>query len=202
MKTKEKILDASFNLFLEKGYNVGINEIIKNAGISKGAVYHYFINKDDLFEQTMKKYMHRKINYNFVNDKEISIENRLLMIVDYYFDLLIENMSLLSNVNIIANLFSIYGEYLKRTNLKIKLKTDYNNLLNAFKVLFENYESEFNKKLQISTLRMAEYFTVLIKGGEFDFMLDIDEKNENFIEKIKNQLLEYFKLMTQFDVPK
>ena len=49
-ETVQKILDVSYRLFLEKGYeHTSIQDIINNlGGLSKGAVYHHFKSKEDI----------------------------------------------------------------------------------------------------------------------------------------------------------
>lgn len=47
---QNRILNAAINEFAEKGYeNASTNEIVKDAGISKGLLFHYFKNKKQLF---------------------------------------------------------------------------------------------------------------------------------------------------------
>ncbi len=46
---KERILQASSELFYNQGYNAtGVQQIIDEAGVSKGAFYSYFKTKDEL----------------------------------------------------------------------------------------------------------------------------------------------------------
>lgn len=54
--TKEKILKVATNLFLEKGYKqTRISDIIKGLdGLTKGAIYHHFESKEDIFEAVVK----------------------------------------------------------------------------------------------------------------------------------------------------
>ena len=54
--TKEKILEVATNLFLEKGYKqTRISDIIKGLdGLTKGAIYHHFESKEDIFEAVVK----------------------------------------------------------------------------------------------------------------------------------------------------
>ena len=48
--TKEKILFISFQTFLNNGFeNTTISDLVKNTGVSKGAFYHYFPNKETLY---------------------------------------------------------------------------------------------------------------------------------------------------------
>ena len=42
-ETIQKILDVSYRLFLEKGYeHTSIQDIVHAIGMSKGAIYHHF----------------------------------------------------------------------------------------------------------------------------------------------------------------
>lgn len=48
--TKERILNESLSLFLQKSFKeVTMNEIAEKTGLSKGAIYHYFDSKEQLF---------------------------------------------------------------------------------------------------------------------------------------------------------
>lgn len=50
MNTKEKIVKTGLRLFLQKGYErTSLNDIARQVGISKPAIYHHFKNKDELF---------------------------------------------------------------------------------------------------------------------------------------------------------
>jgi len=57
MDSKEKILQVAFNLFLQKGYrDVSLSEIVQQVGLTKGAFYHYFKGKDQLFLEIVDHY--------------------------------------------------------------------------------------------------------------------------------------------------
>lgn len=46
---RQRILDTSYNLFVDRGVRqVGINEIIRTAGVAKASFYSHFPSKDDL----------------------------------------------------------------------------------------------------------------------------------------------------------
>lgn len=50
MNTKERIVRIGLRLFLQQGYEkTSLNDIARQVGISKPAIYHYFKNKDELF---------------------------------------------------------------------------------------------------------------------------------------------------------
>jgi len=47
---REQILNCSMEVFLNKGYhNTTMKEIVAATGLSKGAIYHYFDSKEDIF---------------------------------------------------------------------------------------------------------------------------------------------------------
>jgi AcrR family transcriptional regulator len=51
-ESREKILNAALKLFGTKGYDHStIADVMKLAGVSKGLLYHYFANKEDLVKQ-------------------------------------------------------------------------------------------------------------------------------------------------------
>ncbi len=48
--TKTKILDAAFSVFAENGYQeTTISDIVSKSGLSKGAIYHHYGSKKELF---------------------------------------------------------------------------------------------------------------------------------------------------------
>ncbi len=54
MDTKEKITKTALRMFLEKGYeNTSLNDIAREVGITKPAIYHHFKNKDQLFHEVL-----------------------------------------------------------------------------------------------------------------------------------------------------
>ena len=56
--TKDYIIDEAFKLFLNHSYEaVSISEISKAIGFTKGALYHHFKNKEELFKSVVDKYL-------------------------------------------------------------------------------------------------------------------------------------------------
>jgi AcrR family transcriptional regulator len=60
--TRDALLAAARTLFAEHGYaGVGTEEVVRRAGVTRGALYHYFRDKQDLFravfEQTESEIM-------------------------------------------------------------------------------------------------------------------------------------------------
>ena len=49
-ETVQRILTTASKLFLEKGYEkTSLQDIIRETGLSKGAIYHHFSSKEAIF---------------------------------------------------------------------------------------------------------------------------------------------------------
>jgi TetR/AcrR family transcriptional regulator, transcriptional repressor for nem operon len=71
---KEHILQTAFTLFLQKSFKeVTMKEIVEKTGMSKGAFYHYFKSKEDLFVEIIDKYYgtFAAIDYNNFNHESL-----------------------------------------------------------------------------------------------------------------------------------
>ena len=55
--TKEYIIEEAYKLFLNNSYEaVSISDICAEIGFTKGALYHHFKNKEELFKAVIDKY--------------------------------------------------------------------------------------------------------------------------------------------------
>ncbi len=61
---KDKILSSALIEFSENSFNeASLNSIVKRASISKGIIYHYFKNKDDLCMSLIQNFFNDLISY-------------------------------------------------------------------------------------------------------------------------------------------
>jgi len=64
--TREHILHTSFKLFLQKNFKeVTMKEIVEHTGLSKGAFYHYFTSKEQVFEEVLNHFFADFMQLNF-----------------------------------------------------------------------------------------------------------------------------------------
>ncbi|MDA3643998.1 TetR/AcrR family transcriptional regulator [Saccharopolyspora indica] len=58
-QTRRTLLRESRKLFATKGYGaVGLSEIVRTAGVTKGALYHHFDSKAELFRAVLEQVQH------------------------------------------------------------------------------------------------------------------------------------------------
>ena len=56
--SRNHILQTALKLFLEKSYKaVTFQELMEKTGFSKGAFFHYFKNKQEIFEAVIDMYI-------------------------------------------------------------------------------------------------------------------------------------------------
>jgi AcrR family transcriptional regulator len=54
--TRRALLSSARKLFGSRGYaNTSVDEVVKDAGVTKGALYHHFKDKDDLFRSVVEE---------------------------------------------------------------------------------------------------------------------------------------------------
>jgi len=78
-----KILDAAADAFASKGYyGSGIKDICERADISNGALYKYFLNKEELFMAVLERCQQIMVEYLY--EKHTKIEISILNTIEEY----------------------------------------------------------------------------------------------------------------------
>lgn len=83
---RQFIRDVATKLFVEKGFeNTKTRDIIKAAGISKGALYYYFDSKEELLFQILNETGERGLkSIEQINKSEGSLKKKLTAILNLY----------------------------------------------------------------------------------------------------------------------
>ncbi|MCT4631306.1 MAG: TetR/AcrR family transcriptional regulator [Firmicutes bacterium] len=90
MEVKEMILETAFESFLESGIDgVSLNTIIKRTGLTKGAFYYHFKDKNELIEEIVSRYFYGSLDshYEILDNEANSFYEKIMTIVDTFFDL-------------------------------------------------------------------------------------------------------------------
>lgn len=92
-ETKNKILEAGLNVFSRKGFSAAtLIDIAAEAGVTRGAVYWHFKNKEELYFQLNEKY--NMMFFGKINDllsEDMKAGEKLKVIISYLFGMLEDN---------------------------------------------------------------------------------------------------------------
>lgn len=124
MNIKDKIIEASYELFTTKGYEkTTISDIIKVIGSSRGGFYHHFNSKEEILEAITAGYLNEieKSYYTVINDhKGSSVElfNKIFETFHHYKEGQVKDWTKLQK------LFSFEGNHA----IILKITRDFNEL--------------------------------------------------------------------------
>ena len=177
-ETKEKILNTAFRLFVNNSYEgVTIDEIAEEAGVSKGAVFHYFDSKFELANSSIFYYM--EDNWMPIYDDILRTEDPDHMLketIDYSFDFFHDNPKFM------RFFMELYERSKNEDMIEEQIDDFYKELLDMGKEMFERLDAD-NPKLKAHLLTacldgLALQFTFF--GGKEDFP-DLDDlKDETY----------------------
>lgn len=103
---RDKLLDACYFLFGKNGYkNTSVNSIVKEAGISKGLLYHYFVSKEELYKDLLA-YSSDKFMKEYLDNVDASARDfleRIRSLTMLKFNMLKETPNLLNYFSSLTN---------------------------------------------------------------------------------------------------
>jgi len=190
-ESKEKrvgdILDAAVNVFIEKGYeNTSMNEIAARAGISKGGLYHHFINKDMVMLYANQKLMKpcyemmEKIRHcdNVIEGLKVYIHDYLQYWIERKKELIFFSLSMTKAMGH-RDIFKMYERYVEEY------------------IYF--FEEMYNKGIKSGCFRPhnARHSSIALMSAldgvlvymALDRKITLDETTESFIERFVNAFI-------------
>ncbi|NVN93972.1 MAG: TetR/AcrR family transcriptional regulator [Bacteroidetes bacterium] len=190
--TKEYIIDQAFELFLTKSYEaVSISEISKAIGFTKGALYHHFINKEELYKAVIDKYLEftetegdlERISLYEFNEHIISNVRKTM-------NKMFNKNSKFVPINYISLIADAFKHYPGFAATKEKL---FNSEIDKTKKVLDNCIKRGEIRNDINTSAIATtYFSITIGlAGNMLQNFSIEES----IDSLKKQLNELVKLL-------
>ncbi|MTK63671.1 MAG: TetR/AcrR family transcriptional regulator [Methanobacterium sp.] len=83
--TREHILDVTFKLFLQKSFKeVTLKKIVEKTGLSKGAFYHYFTSKEQLFLELVNDVVSSVLDVPYDQFSKDSLYHFYIDYINYY----------------------------------------------------------------------------------------------------------------------
>lgn len=171
INTKERITKIALQLFLTKGYAVGINEIIEKSGTSKGAFYHHFASKGQLFIDTIETFFLSNLNeIDFIEDPNLSFRQKILKLVNNSYKPFQEIKELISEKNGL-NYLSIIAEYPNHENLRNKNHLHFNQFMDAIGKIIHKAIEDGSIKRSVNINTLSYQIGMLIDGSIFDAIM-------------------------------
>jgi len=190
--TKEYIIDVAYKLFLTQSYEaVSISDISNAIGFTKGALYHHFKNKEELFHAVIDK--HFPLTSMSLDYENISLKEYTDACIEHIHKLLKETIT--SNeeftpVNFLALIVDSFRHY---EGFVEKKSTIIDNDVEKAKVIIGNAikRGEIRDDIDISVIAM-QYLSLSI-GLAGDFMRN--NSVESAIKSLKDQLTQLYYLL-------
>lgn len=192
MDTREYIIDKAFNLFLERSYEaVSISDISSAIGLTKGALYHHFTNKEELFKAVVDKHLYLvPIKFDFENGTLQDFNRVCLKHVEENIRKIILNEPELVPINYVSLITDSFRHYQGFAEEKINLMNDEAKRIQI--LLRESIKrNEIRGDINIDIVASIYVSTMVGLAGPF-----IEKKSiEKMIEMLKNHLEELYKLL-------
>jgi TetR/AcrR family transcriptional repressor of nem operon len=190
--TKEFIIDKAFELFLTRSYEaVSISDISQAIGFTKGALYHHFINKEELFKAVLDKYLkfpEIEDDLNKISLKEFneSLIRNLRKMMDKLFGNKL-NYVPINYLTIIADGFRHYKGFASEK------ERYFNNEIKKTKKVLDNaiLKGEIRSDINTSVMAMTYFSSAIGLAGN---VLQNYSVNES-MKILKSQLDELYKLL-------
>ncbi len=183
-KRKEEIFEAAKKVFFEKGYNnTSMEDIINETDLSKGGVYYYFKNKEDLclnllYETTMK-YHELAGNITYYDDDKNPIKN----VCNYFTNFLIQDIE---EIKIISTIY-IETRHDKKLQAEINEKFNGHNVNHILHFISQDFIIEDESYLENKLVYFMDVFHSMLY---YKFIEDVNySQNE---ELIKNMFYNIF----------
>lgn len=191
--TKEYIIDKSYELFLTHSYEaVSISDISKAIDMTKGALYHHFLNKEELFKAVVDKHFILPITTCDLQNttlKELLDDN--IKSMRELIDNCLSYSSKFSPINYISFLVDAsrhYKGFIENTDSQVKEEEAKTIVVlkNAIK------RGEICDDINVSTA--AYTITSLFVGLAGNFILNTQDVDKAFA-LLRDQILDYYKLL-------
>jgi TetR/AcrR family transcriptional repressor of nem operon len=174
--TREHILSIAFKLFFEKGYKeVTMSELVAASELSKGAFYHYFSSKEELYHQTIEKYFLRFMeDFSFDFDQTQTLRQNLKILFEQYSQISEELKHIMSEGIGISNYLLFLQEALRHDHFKKRVAVYYRMYSSAFENWFDEAKKRGEIKNDLNSKILAKHLTYLMEGQGLFFSLGLD----------------------------
>lgn len=180
---KKQLLDAAIHVFATQGFEkASMREIAANAGLTTGAIYYHYKNKDDLYYDAVKEsaYFVHKLSEK---DKDSKVKSNQEM-----FEEISNNVRNRMSKEIEQRLLILLTAYAitKGGRIKEKYKLDYNEIIDKVAKL---YFYAFGVENEACQRRIAAILVAALDGVALQYSLGVLDIND---EEFKDTFVNFF----------
>lgn len=180
---KKQLLDAALHVFATQGFEkASMREIAANAGLTTGAIYYHYKNKDDLYYDAVKEsaYFVHKLSEK---DKDSKVKSNQEM-----FEEISNNVRNRMSKEIEQRLLILLTAYAitKGGRIKEKYRLDYNEIIDKVAKLYFYALGVENEACQ---RRIASILVAALDGVALQYSLGVLDIND---EEFKNTFVNFF----------
>jgi AcrR family transcriptional regulator len=194
--TREHILNVTFNLFLQKSFKeVTLKEIVEKTGMSKGAFYHYFTSKEQLFLELINNVFSSVLDVPYSKFNRESLYQFYLDYVNYFVENLhSQNKSEEGSIQGFNYVSIIFDAIKLFPDFKEKLMQSKQIQLSAWKDIIHSARNNGEIKSTMSDEQIASMFINTSDGVEMQSIFKGSSKDigqtlltlwDSFYEEIK-----------------
>lgn len=179
---KQHIIQATINILKQSPIEeVTMRNIAKEAGLTTGAIYHHYKNKEELYYSVMQETLHfsKDLYTNIINESPETTGDELLTVINNNVrDILYKKEEQKFNISILSDILKHKG------NLKEKYTQDYQEIITSVSELIIK---AFNLEDNPNKTYMAHFLIAAIDGIALQQAInvvpeDMDEMIEIFIK--------------------
>lgn len=180
---KKQLLDAALHVFATQGFEkASMREIAANAGLTTGAIYYHYKNKDDLYYDAVKEsaYFVHKLSEK---DKDSKVKSNQEM-----FEEISNNVRNRMSKEIEQRLLILLTAYAitKGGRIKEKYRLDYNEIIDKVAKL---YFYAFGVENEACQKRIASILVAALDGVALQYSLGVLDIND---EEFKDTFVNFF----------
>lgn len=164
-ETKKRIIDCSRKLFLEKGYNnVSVDEIIREAGSSKGGFYTHFKTKEQLIFSMVGLVDEAYLKFSESERRYKNITEQIYALMEYVFEFMEEEIGL-------DFMSVIYSSQIKDQTTNRFLISPEREYYHRLKILTEEGQKNGELSTELPANEIVAILTTCARGAIYDWCL-------------------------------
>jgi len=188
-ETREQILKSAMKEFGEKNFSeASLNTISRDGNLSKGIIYHYFKDKDDLYLSCASRSIHDLVSYL---KKEENITGTALTDISTYLTLRHRYFEKdLSGKNLFSSYMMHPPKHLQEEIRKIKNELDVYN-----RYFFEEILKGVSLREEISRDDAMEFFLLFQESFNYYFSENDHGTEEEIFERHEEKLKKFLPIL-------